>query len=125
MREFMRATAARDADKACGMLNGIGRRDMAAYPYRGGTRDTGRSCEQTVAQLDQLPHAAEASLSRGTMVVSVGAGLDNSNVRVEYDYGGRTIEADGSVQPNLGGGYDVTSPPTPPKTLPSPLPGQP
>jgi hypothetical protein len=123
VRQFMQAAAKRDGAEACALLTDGGRRDMAAYPYQDGMRNTGRSCEGTVNRLDALPRADEwLPLSQGVMVTSVGAGLDSSGVRVSYEAHGRTLQASGAgVQPELGNSsYVVDSPPTPPRIAPSP-----
>ena len=97
VRQFLRAAAARDGGTACALLSDEGRATMAAYPKPAPpSARTTRTCEETVAQLDQLPHAEQwKAMSRGDITSeSTSGGLDEQTVTVSYSHDATThVEA--------------------------------
>src|SRR5436190_16002926 len=109
VRQFLEAAAAHDGATACGLLNGHGQQLMGAYPQRVGA--LGRSCQQTVSKLGQLPHAGDwEEMARGTICIYGTAGTDSQPVLVSYSRRGVRATSVGAVQPNLGPGYRVMVP---------------
>jgi hypothetical protein len=117
VRAFLEAAAAHDGPAACGLLNGQGQRAMAAYPARPSDPDAhARTCQQTVSRLGRLPGARDwQAMAQGRICVYGSAGRDSQPITVIFEHRGIRTTVVGSVQSNLGPGFRIMVPPTPPR----------